>query len=79
MKTRTEVERLKRDWLIEGRSWSIWAQAGFEDYSVELYNFQCEVERSDFTPAGGSSVDLAQTVLSRISTNSKRLFPKAAA
>lgn len=41
MKTREDVEELKRQWLSDG-CWDIWDTEGFEEYKDELRNFAIE-------------------------------------
>jgi hypothetical protein len=43
MKTRQEVEKLKRQWKADG-CWDIWDTEGFEEYKDELKLFQKNYE-----------------------------------
>ena len=44
MKTKEEVEDLKRQWKADG-CWDIWETEGFEEYREELKQFQYDYER----------------------------------
>lgn len=44
MKTREEVEDLKKQWEIDP-CWDIWTTEGFEDYENELFEFYLEKKK----------------------------------
>jgi hypothetical protein len=46
MKSREEVEKLKRDWLHDG-CWDIETTEGFEDYTDELLKFRRDTEAGE--------------------------------
>lgn len=45
MKTREEIEKLKRDWSADP-NWKIEETKGFEEYKTELYIFNLETKNA---------------------------------
>lgn len=63
IKTRIEVEALKREWLLD-QTWDLYMEEGFEEYAEELYIFQATEEIFAYAPSDAFIIEAADLAIS---------------
>ncbi|MBQ69126.1 hypothetical protein CL689_03600 [Candidatus Saccharibacteria bacterium] len=66
IKTRIEVEALKREWLLD-QSWDLYLEEGFEEFAEELYIFQATEEIFSYAPQDPLVLECASQLIASVS------------
>ncbi len=67
MKTKSDVEQLKADW-IDNPTWCLWLAEGFDAYGTELYIFQKQQEINGHANVTADVVPVYDGLIGRMKT-----------